>query len=110
MPQFEAGNTLGKGRKKGSGRNQVFVEWANRVGVKKLLEIAEEKDIKYGLDKNGKVVRVGHSEALCFDALKLALAYGLGKPTEHVDVTSGGDTFYDFLRGQFPAGGNRVQR
>lgn len=109
--QFEEGNQAGKGhgRPKGSGHNQKCKEWTHRLGIDRLIEIAEGKHTKYA-KSGGRVTVIGFSTDQQLDALKTAIAYGIGKPTNFVDISSGGETFYDFLRGQFPAGGNRVQR
>lgn len=85
MP-FQPGNRLGQGRPKGSGRNQIIREWCEQKGIQKLLDVAEGKGHTFR-EYNGRVVEIGPNENLQFEALKLALAYGMGKPTEMVEIT-----------------------
>ena len=95
--KFQPGNKHGKGRPRGSGLVQICKDYAQAKGWQKLIDLAEGKGYKVGT-LNGKVVEIGPSLELQFEALKLCLAYGHGKPTEHVDFTTGGDTLADALR------------
>jgi hypothetical protein len=83
--QFQPGNKFGKGRPKGSGLVQKCTDWIEKKGWDKLIEIAEGKGHAFKLH-GGKVIEVGPSEELQFEALKLIAAYGKGKPRETVDL------------------------
>ena len=106
--QFTEGNKAaqGHGRPKGSGYNQECRRWASEIGFKKLIEIAEGRHTKYAKIA-GRVHTVGFTEDQQLDAIKTVIAYGHGKPPASIDITSGGDTFFDFLRKQFPNGSAR---
>jgi hypothetical protein len=113
--QFGAGNQAGKGfgRPKGSGRIQICKEWAEKKGFKKLIDLAEGKYEQDGKLKAAgwapnpvrpaSLVWVGPTAELQFEALKLVLAYGAGKPTESLDLTSGGETLSDWALQYFGA-------
>lgn len=112
---FEKGNKagVGHGRPKGSGRIQICAEFAEKEGFEILLNLARGKY----KDQHGKIrtagwaapdpkqpariVWIGPSQELSFDALKLALAYGKGKPTEFVDISSGGQSLSEWANEWF---------
>jgi hypothetical protein len=71
--RFQAGNPGGPGRPKGSYLNSQAKQWAEKGGIDLLLRIAQGKDN-------------GWSKAHRWDAIKLALAYGIGKPREAVEI------------------------
>jgi len=93
MP-FQPGNKLGKGRPKGSTRPEICRQFAEEQGFDRLISLAK------GFTADGKkagwaapdpkkperLIWVGPSEELQFEALKLAIAYGAGKPTESHEV------------------------
>lgn len=82
---FQPGNTFGKGRPKGSGLVQQCTDWIEKKGWTKLIEIAEGKGHSFKIH-GGKIIEVGPSEELQFEALKLIAAYGKGKPHESVEI------------------------
>lgn len=65
---FEPGNKFGKGRPKGSGFVARCRAWADQKGWDKLEKWADGEDGK-----------------LAFEATKLLLAYGYGKPVAEID-------------------------
>jgi hypothetical protein len=88
---FQPGNKLavGRGRPKGSGKSQIAKEWAETKGLAKLQEIAEWPDEGVQVHPDsGRVIPKGWSRELQFEALKLMLAYGLGKPTERHELSN----------------------
>jgi hypothetical protein len=97
---FEKGHAGGPGRPKGSSRPEICRRFAEEEGFQKLIDIAKGVGYKVGTI-NGKFTEVGPSRELQFEALKLAIAYGYGKPTESVDLTSNGNTLYDWLDNRF---------
>ena len=70
---FEQGNPGGPGRPKGSHLNPEAKKWAETVGMRLLLRLADGKEKGWGRTSR-------------WDAIKLALAYGIGKPREAVEV------------------------
>jgi hypothetical protein len=66
---FQKGNTFGKGRPKGSGFVLRCRDWADSKGWDKLEAWADGDDGK-----------------LAFEATKLLLAYGYGKPVSEIDL------------------------
>lgn len=80
---FQPGNQLavGHGRPKGSGMPAFVREWAKEKGLQKLIDLAEGKGHSWR-DYKGRLVEVGPSFSVQVEALKLALAYGLGKPRD----------------------------
>ena len=93
--QFEPGNQYGKGRPKGSGYVEECQRWAEAGGWTRLFGWADGKS---GAAKNMK---------LQFEALRLILAYGYGKPKEITEskINGLGD-----LAEQLKAARLRVQR
>lgn len=107
---FQANNQAAKGhgRPRGSGRIQVCTEFAEQEGFAMLIALAKGKYA--GPDGNlrtagwaapdkskpSRIVWIGPSQELSYDALKLVLAYGKGKPTEFVDLSSGGQSLFDW--------------
>lgn len=85
MP-FQPGNKFGKGRPKGSGRIQECTKYAEEHGLQKLIELSQGVGCYRRVISQGRVLKIPNDE-LAFEALKLVLAYGLGKPTEKVDLT-----------------------
>ena len=111
---FQPGNTHGKGRPKGTQLNEVCKAFADAEGIPRLIEWAKGgfrnahgqlQAAGWSQPKDGKGKPIGAlrwagpSYELQFEALKLALAYGLGKPRNPVDLTSDGETLFGFLRG-----------
>ncbi len=84
---FEPGNRLavGHGRPKGSSKPALIRKWAEEKGIEKLIELAEGKGHTWR-QYNGRLVEVGPSHSTQMEALKLALAYGLGRPVETIDM------------------------
>ena len=78
---FEPGNKLavGHGRPKGSGKAALFREWAETTGIQKLFDIAEGKGHGYKIHGQ-KILEVGPTIGHQLEAIRLALAYGLGRP------------------------------
>lgn len=104
---FQLGNTYGKGRPKGSKRNEICKAYAEKYGFKKLIAIAEGKGHRYR-EYNGRLVEVGPDSGIQFEALKLILAYGFGKPTESIDLSTGGESLADWAIQHFRRNGNHV--
>jgi hypothetical protein len=72
--KFQRGNPGGPGRPKGSYLNGEAKKWAEKNGIALLLRIAGGREKGWG-----KIHR--------WDAIKLALAYGIGKPREVVEYS-----------------------
>jgi hypothetical protein len=108
MP-FKAGNTYGKGRPKGSGKIQILKDYSEKYGFKKLISIAEGSGHGY-YEHNGRLIEHGPNASIQFEALKLILAYGCGKPTEYHDFTTGGETLSDWAVRYFGADGQSGSR
>ncbi len=68
-----------RGRPKGSGKSALFREWALGTGIQRLFDIAEGKGHGYKIHGQ-KILEVGPTVAVQLEALRLALAYGLGRP------------------------------
>src|SRR5262245_1266172 len=83
MPKqlFQPGNkaAVGHGRPKGSSKAAMFREWCEEKGIARLFELAEGIGHAFEL-RNGKIVEVGPNYGIQLEALRLALAYGLGRP------------------------------
>lgn len=95
---FEKGHPGGPGRPKGSGRVELCRKFAEQEGFQKLIDIAKGIGYRVGT-VNGKFVEVGPTRELQFEALKLALAYGYGKPTELVEHSGDvGVNIFDLIR------------
>lgn len=73
--RFQPGNAGGPGRPRGSYLLPQAKQWAEIGGVRLLLRLADGKE-------------KGWSKATRWDAIKLALAYGLGKPREALEITA----------------------
>ena len=69
----------GKGRPKGSGKAQLFREFATEHAIPRLFDFALGKGHGYKIHGQ-KIIEVGPSATLQLDAIKLILAYGLGRP------------------------------
>lgn len=67
------------GRPKGSGKSALFREWALGTGIQKLFDIAEGKGHGYKIHGQ-KILEVGPTVGVQLEAIRLALAYGLGRP------------------------------
>lgn len=107
---FQANNQAAKGhgRPRGSGRIQICTEFADKEGFALLIALAKGQykgpDGKLrsagwaapDKSKPSRIVWIGPSSELSFDALRLVLAYGKGKPTEFIDVSSGGQSLSDW--------------
>lgn len=121
MPQFQTGNSYGKGRPRGSKLNELCKKFAKEEGFERLIERAKgfyrdsnDQIRKAGWAEKkpakgkgvGRLVWVGPSDESQFEALKLALAYGAGKPTESVDVTSNGESLAEWAFQHFAIRGN----
>jgi hypothetical protein len=80
---FQPGNKLGVGygRPKGSSRPMIIREWVEREGWQKLIDLARGKGHGFR-QHDGKVVEIGPKIEVQLEAMKLAFAYGFGKPTE----------------------------
>jgi hypothetical protein len=63
----------------------VCREWAEAKGWTRLIEWAEGKGYKVGLH-NGKIYKSGPSIELQFEATKLLIEYGFGKPMQPSEV------------------------
>ena len=113
---FQPGNKYGQGRPKGSTYNEICKQFAEKEGVARLVEWAkgtfrnahgqvQAAGWSQPKDTNGKpkgrLVWAGPDYSLQFEALKLVLAYGLGKPRNPVDITSGGQTLTDWANEWF---------
>ena len=72
---FEDGNPGGPGRPKGSHVNLEAKKWAETAGMRLLLRLADGKEKGWG-------------RSCRWDAVKLALAYGIGKPREAIEITA----------------------
>jgi hypothetical protein len=83
MP-FQPGNKLAQGHGRPS-KNPLLAAWCLETGVQKLIDLAEGKGHAFREFK-GRFVELGPNRQLQFEALKLALAYGIGKPTEIVEI------------------------
>lgn len=88
MPKFQPGQSGNPaGRPKGTGLVAICTKFADEEGFDKLIELARGTGYRIGKDpKTGRVIHIGPSPELQFEALKLALAYGKGKPVAPVDV------------------------
>lgn len=80
---FQPGNQLGvgHGRPKGSSKPLILKKWIEEKGWEKLISIAEGRGHAFR-EYNGRVVEVGPNLGIQLEAMKLAFAYGIGKPTE----------------------------
>ncbi len=102
---FKAGNTaaVGHGRPKGSSRVLTCKEFAEKEGFQRLIGIARGQN--YCVVRDGKEIELSPSLDLIFEALKLLLAYGIGKPAQLLNVTHNVDSLADWAHQYF--GGNR---
>jgi len=78
LHRFGPGNKFGKGRPKGSSYIQVCREWAESEGWSRLISWAK------GQSGDGKL-----SKELQFQAMKMLMEYGYGKPRQQMDIDHG---------------------
>jgi hypothetical protein len=69
-----------------SGNKPILAAWCESLGVQMLIDLAEGKGHGFREHK-GRFIEIGPNRQLQFEALKLALSYGIGKPTEMVEIT-----------------------
>lgn len=98
MARFSKGNPGGPGRPKGSNFVSICREWAEKKGWDKLISLADGKDYKVGL-KDGRVVEVGPSQELQYQAARTLIEYGYGRPSQSVDLTNAGGSFGNPMAG-----------
>ena len=99
---FGQGNqaSKGHGRPKGSGHVEICKRWAEEKGWQKLIDLADGKGFQEEFVENG-TAHLGPDYKVQLDACKILLAYGFGRPTESIDLTSGGQTVTDWARQYF---------
>lgn len=85
---FAEGNQAAKGhgRPKGSSYVAICQKWADEKGWRKLIDLADGKDYKVGM-KDGRILSLGPDLELQFQATKLLIEYGFGRPKQAVDVS-----------------------
>jgi hypothetical protein len=67
------------GRPRGSGKANLFRDFATAEAIPRLFDFALGKGHGYKIHGQ-KIIEVGPSAALQLEAIKLVLAYGLGRP------------------------------
>jgi hypothetical protein len=75
----------GRGRPKGSSKPAWLKEWAEKKGLPKLLALAEGKGFSE-FREGRRILSVGPDYSIQFEAIRLALAYAIGKPRETIDM------------------------
>ena len=80
---FKPGNPGGPGRPRGSSNNPSAKKWAEEVGIPLLLRIASGDEMNW-------------PRSYRWDAIKLGLAYGIGKPREAEVITEEKKSQIDF--------------
>src|SRR5258708_5560006 len=97
MP-FQPGNKIGKGRPKGSGYVQFCREWAERKGWTRLIDLAQGKGFTVkGAGPKRESLFVQPDPKVQLSAIQTLLAYAYGKPSEKLDITSGGVSIRDWF-------------
>lgn len=76
-------------------------EFAEKEGFERLIGIA--RGASYRVDRDGKEIDLNPSLELIFEALKLLLAYGAGKPAQLLNVTHNVDSLADWAHQYFGA-------
>ncbi len=100
---FKRGNNAaaGHGRPKGSSRVLICQEFAEKEGFQRLIEIARGQS--YRVLRDGKEIELNPDLDLIFEALKLLLAYGIGKPAQLLNVTHKVESLADWAHQYFEA-------
>ncbi len=107
MPLFEKGNGFSKGRPRGSGAVQVCRDFAENDGFAKLIGVALGKPMPWR-ERRGKMEYSTPTQELQFEALKLLLAYGIGKPTQYHEVNNTVNSVADWALRHFGADASRA--